>query len=183
MRKWVTALVGLLALSLFPGISRAQGPDIVEAARRARELKKTLPKAKRVYTNDNLPRVGGGLSTTTIDAPVSAGDAAAQAGAGAGEPEKLDEAEWRKKFTDLRAQIAAAEKELDLLKRERQLNEVQYYSDPNKALREQYSRSELNDAKVKIDAKTLEIAQLKQKLADMEDELRRKGGPPAWARQ
>jgi hypothetical protein len=184
MRKSVLAFASLLALLAFPVLTAAQQPDIVEAARRAREQKKTAPKAKVLWTNDNIPRTGGNISTTTGSAlTVPAGTAAAGAAAVAEKEEKLDEADWRKKFADLRQQIAAAEKELDLLKRERNLNEVQFYSDPNKALREQYARTELNEQKVKIDAKTQEIAQLKQKLADLEDELRRKGGPPGWARE
>jgi DNA repair exonuclease SbcCD ATPase subunit len=180
MRKLVTALSGLLVLLAIPVMAQSQQPDIVEAARRAREQKKTAPKAKIVWTNDNIPRSGGRISTSTgVESAVAgvAADAAAVE-----KEEKLDEADWRKKFTDLRQQIANAEKELDLLKREFNLNQIQFYSDPNKALREQYARTELNEGKLRIDAKTQEIAQLKQKLADLEDELRRKGGPPAWAR-
>jgi hypothetical protein len=188
MRKVVIALGGLFCMLLLPAGSRAQQPDIVEAARKAREQRKTAPKAKVVFTNDNIPKQGG-ISTGTSGA-VAAGDTRPAAGPGRAaapatesESAELNEAEWRKKFSDLRQQIAAAEKELELLKREQKLNELQYYSDPNKALREQYSRSEINEGKAKIDAKTQEVVQLKQKLSTLEDELRQKGGPAAWARE
>jgi hypothetical protein len=59
---------------------------------------------------------------------------------------------------------------------------VQYYSDPQKALTEQNTRKDINDKQAKIDAKKLEIAQLKQGLDDLEDQLRKSGGDPGWAR-
>ena len=54
--------------------------------------------------------------------------------------------------------------------------------DPQKALSEQYTRKDINDHDVKIQAKKDEIAQLKQQLSDMEDELRRSGGDIGWSR-
>jgi len=47
---------------------------------------------------------------------------------------------------------------------------------------QQYNRSDINDHKAKIDAKQKEIDGLKQQLSDMEDELRKAGGDPGWAR-
>jgi len=57
-----------------------------------------------------------------------------------------------------------------------------YYSDPQKALAEQYSRKDITDADTKIEAKKQEIAQMKQHISDLEDELRKSGGDPGWAR-
>ncbi len=76
-----------------------------------------------------------------------------------------------------------AEKELDILQRESDKAQTQYYNDPTKALMEQNSRKDINDKKAKIDQKQQEIANLKQQLSDMEDELRKSGGDPGWARQ
>ena len=81
-----------------------------------------------------------------------------------------------------RAKLATAEKELDILQRELNLNRQQYYSDPNKTLREEYTRSEVNKGKADIDAKNLEVAQLRAAVAALEDDLRRAGGPAAWSR-
>lgn len=75
-----------------------------------------------------------------------------------------------------------AEKELDILQREEEKAQVQYYSDPQKALMEQNTRKDINDKNAKIDQKKQEIANLKQQLSDMEDELRKSGGDPGWAR-
>jgi len=59
---------------------------------------------------------------------------------------------------------------------------VQYYSDPQKALMQQYDRKDINDRTAKVDAKKKEIDDLKKQLSDMEDELRKSGGDPGWAR-
>jgi len=69
-----------------------------------------------------------------------------------------------------------------VLQREQDKAQVQYYADPQKALSEQYSRKDINDKDAKIAAKKQEIAQLKQGLDDLEDELRKSGGDPGWAR-
>jgi chromosome segregation ATPase len=92
------------------------------------------------------------------------------------------EAAWRRRFKDQHDQIAKAEKELDILGRELEKAQLEYYPDPQKAMKEQNSRAEINDKTVKIDAKKKEIAQLKQALDDLEDQLRKAGGDPGWAR-
>ncbi|MGB6599278.1 MAG: hypothetical protein WBE70_19335, partial [Candidatus Acidiferrum sp.] len=96
-----------------------------------------------------------------------------------------DDAEttWRKRFADQRGKIATAEKELDILQREDDKAQVQYYTDPQKALMEQNSRKDINEKDEKIDKKKQEIADLKQQLSDMEEELRKSGGDPGWARE
>ena len=58
---------------------------------------------------------------------------------------------------------------------------MQYYSDPQKALAEQYTRKDINEHDAKIAAKKKEIEQIKQRIADMEDALRKSGGDPGWA--
>jgi chromosome segregation ATPase len=95
-----------------------------------------------------------------------------------------DDAEktWRKRFQDQRDKIAAAEKELDILQREDDKAQLQYYKDPTKAMNEQYTRKDINDKNAKIDQKQQQIADLKKQLSDMEDELRKSGGDPGWAR-
>ena len=61
-------------------------------------------------------------------------------------------------------QLAQAEQELDILQREAQKAQVQYYTDPQKALSEQYTRKDVNEKDTKIAAKKQEIAQMKQRI-------------------
>ncbi len=43
-------------------------------------------------------------------------------------------------------------------------------------------RGDINKKSAKIDAKQRELDQLRQGLADLEDQLRKSGGDPGWAR-
>ncbi len=91
------------------------------------------------------------------------------------------EEEWRKKFAAARQKLALAQQELDILQRELSTLQTQYYPDPNKALQQQYSRSDINEKTNKIEAKKQEVAKLEQAIPDLQDELRRAGGDPSWA--
>ncbi len=50
------------------------------------------------------------------------------------------------------------------------------------ALKQDYSRQDMNDTKTKIDEKTAAVAQDKADISNLEDELRKAGGDPGWAR-
>jgi chromosome segregation ATPase len=164
---------------------------VAEAARKAREQKKEAPKPKKVYTNDDIATSPAAPAPSATAAPNAeakenpSGQAKADnpGGEKTEEANKNDEATWRKRFKEAREKLADAEKELDILQREAQKAQVQYYSDPQKALAEQYTRQEVNDKDAKIDAKKQEIQQLKQQISDMEDDLRKSGGEIGWARE
>ncbi len=72
-------------------------------------------------------------------------------------------------------------RELDVLQREYSLKQQQYYSDPNMAMREQFSRQDLTETKTKIEDRTAVVAADKQSISDLEDQLRQAGGEPGWA--
>jgi len=188
-------VVGVLAiLLLVVGIASAQ--SLGELARQARSNRARKSSAK-VYTNDNIPRASAAVSIMgegqAAPAAAAAGgqQAAAAGGASAAEgegEEECDEACWRGKFTEQRAKIQQAERELDILQREFNLARTQYYQDPNQAVREQYSANtaggqELQDIQNRIQEKQQEIQQARQALSTLEDDLRRAGGQPAWGRE
>ena len=195
VKNWFAASVLLLGfcLALRPALAQQQqsqaspapqsGDPVADAARKAREQQKAAPKPKKVYTDDDVKPATPASDATA--APGSGGtQAAADTGTGAAGAGKGEDAEktWRKRFQDQRDKIAAAEKELDVLQRESDKAQIQYYNDPTKAMNEQYTRKVINDKNAKIDEKKQEIANLKQQLSDMEDELRKSGGDPGWAR-
>ncbi len=181
----------LLALPLCYGAPQQQ--SVAEAARKTREQKKDQPKSAKVFTNDNLAAVAGGVSVVGSAAPAAPAEAASPGGAegkpavagekGAKGAEEKGEAYWRKRFAEARGKLRLAEKELDILQRELNLTNQQYYSDPNKALREQYDRKDINNLSKAVANKKQDVAQLKQAISELEDELRRAGGEPAWARE
>ncbi len=208
VRIWMKAFVIVPALCL-AGLSTAAqqqgsspqqtGDPVADAARKARETKKDAPKPKKVYTDDDVKKSVPVPDAAATSAPVVAsGTAAATTVQAAGDTTKAgdatkaedatktedpnSEAAWRKRFQAQRDKIAKVEKELDILGRELEKAQLEYYPDPQKALREQFDRADINKKTAKIDSKRQELDQLRQGLDDLEDQLRKSGGDPGWAR-
>jgi predicted RNase H-like nuclease (RuvC/YqgF family) len=167
------------------------GDALADAARKAQEAKKTAPKPKKVYTEDDIStrpatQPAANAPATGSEAPAASSPAGqgteGQAATSGDTNAETPEQKWRKRFQAQRDKIAQAEKELEILQREHDKSLVQYYPDPQKALTQQYNRQDINKLDTQIAAKTKEIASLKQQLSDMEDELRKEGGDPGWAR-
>ena len=191
-KAWMTAaavcLAGFSATARQQGSGQQQtGDPVADAARKARETKKDAPKPKKVYTDDDLKKSAPPPDAASTSVPANAsGTADATTAQNAGDATKTEdpngETAWRKRFKDHRAKIAKAEKELDILGRELEKAQVEYYPDPQKAMTQQNSRAEINAISAKLDAKKKELDQLKQALDDLEDQLRKSGGDPGWAR-
>jgi hypothetical protein len=195
-----TLMLAAVALTAFPSWAIPQDPaqestgdPVADAARKAREQKKkdTANKPKHVYTDEDVNHLVTSDARASKDAN---GTATAEGGAAktpdaqgkdaAGKPpesEESPESKWRKQFKDVYANLDRAQKELDILQRENNKAQLQYYSDPQKALAEQYTRKDINDHDAKIAAKKREIEQLKQRISDMQEALRKSGGDPGWA--
>ena len=195
-----TASLLAVALSTFPAAARQQqdppqqstGDAVADAARKARDQKKKdTTKPKKVYTDEDVNH-----SVSPTPAAPSGSDAAGSGdesgkanqdtpGAkgkedGKAQPGESAETKWRKQFKEAYASLDRVEKELDILQREDNKAQVQYYSDPQKALAEQYTRKDINEHDAKIAAKKKEIEQARQRIADMQDALRKSGGDPGW---
>lgn len=198
MKRFLLLIVAL-SVGVTLGWANQSGgqASLGEVARRVRaeRAKKDLSQIP-MFTNDNIPK-GVGISTVGQVAPApgeegEAAPAAAAAAEGQGAPgeeaeEECDEKCWRDKFAQQREKIATATRELDILQREYNLARTQYYQDPNQAVREQYSANtaggrELQDLLNRINEKKTEIDQLQRELSTLEDDLRRAGGKPGWAR-
>jgi hypothetical protein len=170
-----------------PAAAPQQDP-LVEAARKAREQKKDAPKAAKVFTNDNIP-TDGAVSTVG-----SSADAAPQDTSNASTPASApvtatgnDEKTWRDKFATLHHKLDQDQAELDVLQREANVGMTQFYGgDPQKAAQDQMSQqpmgADYNKKVAAIDAKKKEIDADQQAISDAEDDLRKAGGDPGWAR-
>jgi predicted RNase H-like nuclease (RuvC/YqgF family) len=180
----VLCLAGLPLYAQQQSSSQQSGSDpVADAARKAREDKKNAAKPKKVYTDDDVkPAASAATGNTGAAAGATGTTGQEKAGDAAVAQDANGEAAWRKRFKEQRDKISKAETELDILERELQKSQTEYYPDPQKALTEQNTRKEINDKTAKIDAKKQEIAQLKQGLDDLEDQLRKSGGDPGWAR-
>jgi hypothetical protein len=142
-------------------------------------LAEAAPKPKKVFTNEDFPATPAPAATDAKNLATPA-DAAADDASGENDPKS--EAYWRKKFTKARASLARSEKELDVLQRDLNKNEVQYYPNPQEALMQQYTRQDINKDRAKLDAKKAEVEANKKAISDLEDDLRKAGGDPGWAR-
>lgn len=176
-------MLGMIALvALVSGSLAAQ--SLGEIARRVRAEKEMAPKAKRVFTNETLPRqtninaVGASLVAPAAGDKGKPGDAKEGQDKGAsGEDEKT----WKAKFAKLREALTYEEKRLDVSQRELNLTQMQNYSDPNVALREQNQRTEINKRTQEIDQIKAAVEKAKQAIADAEDELHKKSLPSGWS--
>ena len=192
----ILSLLPVALLAALPVVAQQQttqqsqtGDPVADAARKAREEKKNAPKPKKVFTDDDIaprpqtPPAGAQQAPAAGEAGQEGGAEGAGGAQGAAAKQPNSEEAWRKRFAAQRARIAKAEEELDVLQREMDKSQVQYYPDPQKALNEQLTRKDINTKAAKIDQKKQQIEQLKQELSGMEDELRKSGGDPGWARQ
>jgi len=192
-------LAAIAALALIPAASARQAAGaansasaapaadpLAAAARRAKEEKKHDAKPAKVFTNDNMPAVGG---VSTVGAgPAEAGasgdkatGASTTAAATTAAPAQ-GETYWRGKFDKLNKKLEQDQSELDVMQRELGQLSLQNYSDPNKAMQQGYSHSDIDKKTAEISAKQKEIEADKQAISDAQDDLRKSGGDPGWAR-
>jgi hypothetical protein len=179
---WMTA-AGLLFLLPLEARAQQPGQSVADAARKAREQRKDAPKAGKVFTNDNIPAAG---SVSAIGPPPAENTPAAK-DAAASSPKVVtpvkDEKYWRESFAKVRKQIQQTQEDLAIMQRELAQLQVEYYPDPQKAMKQQYSQADIKAKQDKIDDKQKELVHLGQVLSDMEDDLRKSGGDPSWARE
>ncbi len=179
----------MLAAPAYLAARQDQGQDsVADAARKAQADKKNAPKAKLTIDNDNLGTLTGSISIVG-ESPAPSEDEAKKAAddktpktVAPGEKTAVkDEGYWRQKFADAYKKLADDAHELDIDQREFNLKQEQYYTDPMAALKQDYSRQDITDAKAKIDDKTAAVAQDKADISNLEDDLRQAGGDPGWA--
>ena len=190
--KRVVWLLGIVMLLCAPGWAQQKEESLGDAARRVRAWRATRNTSKiRLFTNDNLPRTGGITIMSGRAAASNTGSSSGAQAADAGKPKSAEdscgESCWRGKFDGKRKAIADAEHEIDILTREKSLNQTQFSMDPNASLKEQYSNTPsggpgLQETQNKIDQKKADLARLKDELRTLESELRAAGKPAGWGR-
>ena len=130
--------------------------SVAEAARRAREQKQAAAKPAKVISDDEVKPA----------TPTRSGPARAPAAAGsAAIPGPRDE-KSSKEVADLKDQIKQAQDDLDLLKREKELQQDTYYSNPDYTL-DTAGKSKLDGVKQQIGDKQQELDRLKARLAEL----------------
>jgi chromosome segregation ATPase len=178
----LSALAALFSLPIRAQDQQQSTDPVADAARKARAQKAAASKPKHVITNDDIPSAPPPTAGTDAKSGKTAAQDASAAPKEDPEENPKSESYWRKKFSRIHAKLAQAEKERDILQREFEQDQVQYYPDPQKALLEQNNRGDIKEKKSKLDAKLKEIENLKQSISDLEDDLPKAGGDPGWSR-
>jgi DNA repair exonuclease SbcCD ATPase subunit len=191
MKAQKTAVVlGICAtLAGLPVVATAQqsGQSLAEAARKAKEQQKQTPKAKVVWTNDNLPT----SATVSVVGQPQQGSAASAAQAQPAEeagtaPTSADASDLAKataELTDAQKDVDSLKTDLDIAQREYKLDSDQYYGTPNYAA-DQQGQTKLDGEKSEIAAKqdALEAAQkkvdeLQKKVDELNEKLKTTAAP------
>ena len=183
-----------------PGSSKPQSQkdSVADAARKAREEQKNAAKSPVVFTNDNIGATAASGTVNVVGnaspAPKSSGSAStegttAQSGQAAGAPgaasasSENDEASWRQRFADARNKLKQDQEDLAVMQLELANLRLQYYPDPSKAMKQSVSNEDVYKKQQAIDKKQKEVQADQQALSGLEDDLRKAGGDPSWARE
>jgi uncharacterized coiled-coil protein SlyX len=188
------ALIATFAFSI-PAFAQSQNdssPSVAEAARKAKERKKTAPKENRVITEDTLnlrpasadatgapppgtvvttapdaaPSDGaaGTASAPAVSTEVSAAEKPADASTSATDSKKKAEAAAAAAKT--KELLAQAQSQLDVLKRELALDLDSYYSNPDYA-RDTNGKAKLEELKQFIGDRQISVDELKRQLTEL----------------
>jgi len=166
------ALPAVLSAVLLPAASFAQSQDtqsVAEAARRAREQKKTAAKASKVFTDDDVKPAtpdAAPASGFPVPAPGSPANPPAGALAAEGSKDPKDQKD-SKELTDLKEQLKHAQNDLDLMQRELALAQDTYFSNPDYA-RDTAGKAKLDAQKQQIGDKQEEVARLKARILELQ---------------
>jgi len=188
-RTFLLAIFGLLMAGVTSAAAQSQdttseGTSLGEIARKVREQRARNANASvKVYTNDDIPAGPAGVRTPSTT-PKPAGPGAESSGrsvsAGPTGGESHDAAHYRQAMAKLRAKLDRDQRELAVLQQKLNLNQMQYYPDPNKTLRQEYSRSDINKLTEEVREKQNEIEADQKAISDLEIEVRRQGGDASW---
>lgn len=177
--------------------STSQDSSVADAARRSRDKKKNpsaSSKPSKVITDDDLDRVHFQPGPDVLNVGASAkseteqasrqGVAAAEAADNASEQDLLKQAkEQEAEIAGLKVQIAEAEKDLDLVRRQLALDQDTYLANPDYA-HDVAGKAKLDGEKQQINDKQQDIERLKTRLAALEElkshrkPLRTQAAPP-----
>jgi len=155
----------LVLVVLLPAPLAAQGLGDAAARERQKRQQEAKPAPAKVFTDGDLAKAkapGAGEKAAAPAEPKEPADPLEKER----EQRKLLEAEWRVRFANAREQVAIAEAAC--------WQEV---------VRTQFYQGIPVQMKVKEFVESEELRRAKKALADLEEEFRRTGLPPGWARE
>jgi len=194
-------LTGVVILMLLGagGWARAQdqATSLGDIARQLKaERAKAAKKPAKVYSNDNLPKrppgeamtMASGISEDTEGQQPPAAGNAPSAGTVSGEASSgaasgaHGEKYYRARMAELRDRLETHQRQLNVLQQKQSQGQTQYYTDPNKTLQQEFSRSDANKAVDDVAKMQQQIADDQKAMDDLRDQLRHEGGEAGWLR-
>jgi len=181
-------LAGVMMALAVPVAAQSLG----DLAKKEQERRKSLPQAKKVYTDDDLKKIAAasGISTDQSAKPADAtkpGDAAAPAKDG--DPAKPgdkteaapNESQWRSKMTTARDSLRRNEMFAEALQ-----SRINGLTADFTARDDPYQRAQIADQRQKALAELEQVKKdiegSKKAISDIEEEARRANVPPGWIR-
>lgn len=181
-------------------------PSLGDLARKLREQRAEAAKRpEKVYTNENLPQrpapgaltVAAGMAAgegtreeavvTETSSETTSKETAKAKPAGEGPQAEAGKGEsyFRARASALRNQLETQRRQLAVLEQKLSQSQMNFHDDPQKTLLQESSPqfySDVNKLREDIRKKKEEIAASEKAMEDLQDELRREGGHPAWLR-
>jgi hypothetical protein len=157
--------------------TEARGQTVAEAARQERERRKTV-QTKTVITNADVVTSPAAASASATESKPE------QSAATVGPKDKKgrDEKYWRSAFEAARQELKRAQDKVQVAQLKVNDLNMMLLRQSDVYNRENRIGPDLADAKTQLAAAEQEVRQAQQKIADLEEELRRSGGLPGWAR-
>ena len=150
-----------------------------DLARQLKTQKAKESKPAKVFTNDNLPTKPGEAEASSKPPENSPSPPAEGSGGGT---QVHDEKYYRAQMSKLQSQLDTHKRELEVLQQKLGQNNMQFYSNPQDSMMQQYTRADINKLNADIAAKQKQIDDDQKAIDDLHTQLRQEGGDPAWLR-
>jgi hypothetical protein len=183
-------LVVTVLATFFATAGAASGQSLAEFARKERERRSNVPDVP-VINNEALRSTRSEqpaqptAPTPEPETPAAAGQASKTPpaeGSSTEKPETKDEAWWRAAFAKARQDAERADVDVRVLEIKVANAEKEFLLRDDVFNKEGQMVPLINQLKADLEAARGRATQARQKIADLEEELRRSGGLPGWAR-
>ena len=168
-------VIGSFCLLLFALDCSAQ--TVADAARKERERQRRLHSTVVIVNGATTTASASSSTTTTAAKPP-----AAVTPTGPVDNKGRDEKYWRKQFDDARASLKKAQDNVALLDLKIKDLNTQLLRQSDIYNREYRLGPEIADTQKQLDDAQKQAEDAKKRISDLEDDLRKSGGPAGWAR-
>jgi len=168
----------LLLLFVLQTVALAQTPSLADAAKQERERRQNLPAARVINDQSIRELTAPPISDLVVKSPDKP----------EAKPEQKtsdkdhDEAWWRNAFQKAREEVKRTEDHAKVVELELNRLNTDFLTRSDIYNREGQLGPQLNAKRAELVTSQSEADRAKEKLAQLEEDLRRAGGPPGWAR-